>query len=224
MSSQDTELDNAGKRFRDQPPGAVDFTVMFLTHDALLRDLRRLEAAAAEGRHGEEAVRNGWDTIKHELHIHHVGEDEAVWPQLREKVTAPGELATLDLMEAEHGQIDPLQARVDAAFTTGGAELQSAVKEFAASLALHMEHEEDRALPLVEHHLGPEGWAKYHQYMMGSQGMDEVGFYLAWLLDDAPDSARTKVLGMLPPPVQGLFQQSFEPAYRAAPRWTTPTV
>lgn len=222
MTSADKDLSSTGRRFRDQPPGAVDFTVMFLTHDAFLRDLNRLKDAVAAGRAGEEAVRNGWEMIKHELHIHHVGEDEAIWPQLREKLADAEDIATLDLMEAEHGQIDPLQARVDSALETGGQELELAVKEFATSLATHMEHEENRALPLVERHLGPEGWAKYHQHMIGNYGPEEVGTFLAWVLDGAAQADRDKVLGMLPPPVQAMYHQTFEPAYRATPRWTTP--
>ncbi|MVO90440.1 hemerythrin domain-containing protein [Streptomyces sp. p1417] len=229
MSSTDNDLSSTGPRLRDQPPGRVDFTMMFLTHDAFLRDLRRLEAAVAAGRSGERAVRNGWETIKEELHIHHVGEDEAIWPPLREALSAStdlavrAELGVLDLMEEEHGRIDPLQTRVDAAFAAGGEELELAVKEFATAMASHMEHEEDQALPLVEQHLGPEGWARYHQFMIGTNGPDRVGAYLAWLLDDVPEATLEKILGMLPPPVRAAYRQKFEPEYRAVPRWTAPT-
>ncbi|WP_051852932.1 hemerythrin domain-containing protein [Streptomyces aureocirculatus] len=228
MSSTDSALSGTGPRLRDQPPGRVDFTMMFLTHDAFLRDLRRLETAVAAGRGDEEAVRNGWRTIKQELHIHHVGEDEAIWPPLREKLAASADIAVradiavLDLMEEEHGRIDPLQTRVDAAFASGGQELEVAVKEFATAMASHMEHEEDQALPLVEQHLGPEGWAEYHQFMIGTNGPDRVGSYLAWLLDDVPETTLDKVLGMLPAPVRTAYRQKFEPEYRAVPRWTTP--
>ncbi|MEK8172899.1 hemerythrin domain-containing protein [Streptomyces sp. M19] len=48
------------------------------------------------------------------MHVHHVAEDDAIWPQMREKITAPDEVAVMDMMEAEHGQIDPLLAQVDA--------------------------------------------------------------------------------------------------------------
>ncbi|MDT0346422.1 hemerythrin domain-containing protein [Streptomyces litchfieldiae] len=207
-------------RKRDQPPGAVDFTMMYLTHDAFLRDLRRLEAAVAAGRAGDPAVRNGWQTFKEQLHSHHVGEDEAVWPQLREKLTAPEDIAVLDLMEAEHGQIDPLQERIDAAFETGGPELEAAVKEFTTSIAAHMEHEEDQALPLVETHLGPEGWANYSQFMLRTQTMSDVGAYFAWLLDGASNETRNRALGPLPPPLRYMLHQEWEPAYRSVPRWS----
>lgn len=209
-------------RRRDLPPGRVDFSIMYLTHDAFLRDLARLRTAVHEGTTAQPAVRNGWETFKHQLHVHHVGEDEALWPPLRERLQGTEEIAVLDLMEAEHGAIDPMQARIDAVFTTGGPELRDAVEEFAASLTAHMEHEEEQALPLVESHLGPEGWARYSQYMLASQGLPEAGAYLAWLLDDAPEAAREKVLGVLPEQVRTLFLEQFEPQYAKTPRWSVP--
>lgn len=222
MSIEAKDLKQSGAPFRDQPPGEVDFTMMFLTHDAFLRDLRRLEDAVAAGRAAEAGVHNGWETVKHELHIHHVGEDEAIWPALRAKLTRPEDTAVLDMMEAEHGLIDPLQARIDAAFAAGGEGLTAAVEEFATALTTHMEHEENLALPLVDAHLGQEGWGGYHEHMIRTQGIPEVGAYLAWILDDAPASAHDKVLGMLPDSLRAMYHQQFLPQYRATPRWTTP--
>jgi hypothetical protein len=209
-------------RRRHLPPGRVDFSIMYLTHDAFLRDLERLRTATREGRAGEPSVRAGWETFKHQLHVHHVGEDEAIWPQLRERLERAEDLAVMDLMEEEHGAIDPMQDRVDAAIAAGGRGLPAAVEEFADALTAHMEHEEERALPLVETHLGPEGWARYSQYMLTSQGLQEAGAYLAWLLDDAPEAAREKTLGVLPEPVREMFLQQFEPRYAAAGHWGAP--
>ncbi|MEK8169271.1 hemerythrin domain-containing protein [Streptomyces sp. M19] len=171
MTTSDPDRANAPGapvRRRDQPPGRVDFTMMYFSHDAFLRDLRRLAEAVAGGRTQEPAVRNGWETFKHQLHVHHLGEDEAVWPPLRELLSQPEDLAVLDLMEKEHGAIDPMQERIDAAFEAGGPELEALVKEFTEALATHMEHEEERALPLVETHLGPEGWERYSQHLLSS--------------------------------------------------------
>ncbi|MFD3505798.1 hemerythrin domain-containing protein [Streptomyces sp. NPDC058676] len=211
---------SAPLRQHDQPTGRVDFTMMFLTHDAFLRDLRRLAEAVADGRTGEAAVRTGWETFKHQLHVHHVGEDEAIWPPLREALAGSAEIAVLDLMETEHAAIDPLQDRIDAAFDEGGPQLAELVEEFTALLATHMDHEEEQALPLVETHLGPEGWAAYSQYMLATGGLPEAGGYLAWLLDGAPADVRATVLGPLPPPVRHLIHNQFEPQYAAVPRWT----
>jgi hypothetical protein len=210
-------------RQRSVPNGVIDFSMMYFSHDAFSRDLRRLGAAVAEGRAGEQPVRNGWETFKHQLHVHHIGEDVTLWPPLRERVSAPAETAVLDLMEAEHGRIDPLLASIDATLATGaggGDELAAQVKELTDSLATHMEHEEDRALALVETHLGPAGWDHYTDYMRKTNGLKGGGAYLAWLLDDAPETTVKHVLGLLPPPVRVLYRRVFQPRYARTARWS----
>lgn len=149
-------------RRHPRPAGKVDFTFMYAAHDAFNRDLRRLAAAAGSGRTADPAVRTGWATFRNQLHIHHTAEDRWLWPALRDKVTRPDEVSVLDAMEAEHLGIDPLLSRVDASLTaTGLTGLTENAGALASALAAHMEHEEDYALPLVEQHLGPEGWAAF---------------------------------------------------------------
>jgi hypothetical protein len=214
-------------RQRSQPIGTIDFSMMYFSHDAFKRDLRRLGEAVDAGRAAEQPVTNGWETFKKQLHIHHVGEDVTLWPPLREKTTAPADIAVLDLMEAEHGRIDPLLASIDATLATGaggGAELGREVKELTDSLVAHMEHEEERALTLVETYLGPAGWDAYTAYMRKTNGLKGGGAYLAWLLDDAPESSVTHVLGLLPAPVRVLYRRVFQPRYARTPRWSTPAV
>jgi hypothetical protein len=211
-------------RQRSVPDGVIDFSMMYFSHDAFTRDLRRLTAAATAGRAGEQPVRNGWETFKHQLHVHHVGEDVTLWPPLREKITSPAEIGVLDLMEAEHGRIDPLLASIDAVLDSGaggGEQLVAEVRELADALGAHMEHEEDRALALVETHLGQAGWDHYTDYMRKTNGLKGGGAYLAWLLDDAPEATVKHVLGLLPPPVRVLYRRVFQPRYARTPRWTT---
>jgi iron-sulfur cluster repair protein YtfE (RIC family) len=208
-----------GTPSRQKTHGKVDFSMMYFSHDAFKRDLQRMADAVRRGRATDPAVRNGWATFKKQLHIHHVAEDECIWPPLREKLDRPGDQAVMDLMEAEHGRIDPLLDRVDAALDGPGTGLAATVDELAESLAAHMDHEEDRALPLVETYLGPAGWESYIRSMRRTQGLRGGGEYLSWLLDGAPESTQKQVLGMLPPPVRVLFRTVFRPAYARTPRW-----
>jgi iron-sulfur cluster repair protein YtfE (RIC family) len=138
--------------------GKVDFTLMYAVHDAFHRDLRCLTAAVEAARTADPAVRAGWATFKNQLHVHHTAEDTSLWPPLRQKVTRPDETAVLDAMEAEHARIDPLLSQVDASLAASGP-----VGALAQTLAAHMKHEEDQALPLVEAHLGPDGWAAFRK-------------------------------------------------------------
>ncbi len=219
-TNQDVRHVRAGRDRR--PQGRVDFTFMYAAHDAFNRDLRRLAAAVEDMRIAEPAVRNGWETFKHQLHIHHTAEDKWLWPPLREQVTRPDEVSVLDAMEAEHLCIDPLLARVDTGMAAGDrAALTYDVRELAATLTAHMEHEEDRALPLVEAYLGPEGWAEFGKMAGRSEGLKGAAELFPWILDGAPADTAGRLLGMLPAPARLVYRVLWRPGYARVPRWNT---
>jgi iron-sulfur cluster repair protein YtfE (RIC family) len=195
---------------------------MYAAHDAFHRDLRRLAGAVEAARTAEPAVRAGWATLKNQLHVHHTAEDEFLWPALRAKVTQPGDVAVLDAMEAEHARIDPLLSRVDASLAaTDGAALVENTGALARVLAAHMEHEENQALPLIEAHLGPAGWAAFRKAAGKSQGLKGGAELFPWMLDGAPAGTSKRVLGMLPPPARLLYRAAWRPRYARTPRWNT---
>jgi iron-sulfur cluster repair protein YtfE (RIC family) len=200
--------------------GTVDFTFMYAAHDAFHRDLRRLAAAVETGQTADPAVRAGWATFKNQLHVHHTAEDRWLWPPLRGRLTLPDETDVLNAMEAEHARIDPLLARVDASLAaTGLAGLAENASALTGALAAHMEHEEDRALPLVEAHLGPGGWAAFRKAAGKSQGLRGGAELFPWMLDGAPADTAKRVLGLLPPPARLLYRAAWRPGYARTPRW-----
>ena len=198
--------------------GKVDFTLMYAVHDAFHRDLRCLTAAVEAARTADPAVLAGWATFKNQLHVHHTAEDTSLWPPLRQKVTRPDETAVLDAMEAEHARIDPLLSQVDASLAASGP-----VGALAQTLAAHMKHEEDQALPLVEAHLGPDGWAAFRKATGKIQGLRGGAEFFPWMLDGASADTSKKVLGMLPPPARLLYWAVWRPRYARTPRWDTTT-
>ena len=207
-----------------RPAGKVDFTFMYAAHDAFSRDLRRLAAAIEEGRTADPAVRAGWATFKNQLHVHHTAEDRWLWPALRDKVTQPGEVSVLDAMEAEHARIDPLVSRVDASLAaTGLAGLAENASALTAALGSHMQHEEDQALPLVEAHLGPQGWAAFGKAAGRSEGLRGAAELFPWMLDGATADTSKRLLGILPPPARLLYRALWRPGYARTPRWATAT-
>jgi hypothetical protein len=201
--------------------GKVDFTFMYAAHDAFHRDLRRLTAAVEAGQIADPAVRTGWATFKNQLHVHHTAEDTSLWPPLRQKVTRPEDVAVLDAMQAEHARIDPLLSEVDASLAASGRVGNAEV--LAETLAAHMKHEEDQALPLVEAHLGPAGWAAFRKATGKIQGLRGGAEFFPWMLDGAPADTSKRVLGMLPPPARLLYRAVWRPGYARTPRWTTAT-
>jgi Hemerythrin HHE cation binding domain len=199
---------------------SVDFTMMYVAHDAFSRDLRGLRAACERGEETTPPVLAGWQMFKKQLSIHHTAEDVALWPALRKKVTFPEESAVLDEMEIEHAQLEPLLERVDKALavhdTTTALEMSRAL---ADGLSGHMRHEENEALPLVERHLGEPGWRAFGRHFRKTQGLSGGAEFFPWLLDGAPDATRIHVLSMYPPPVRLLYRRVWAPRYQRIRRW-----
>jgi hemerythrin-like domain-containing protein len=188
---------------------------MYVAHDAFARHLERLVSAIEQGSAATPGTSARWALFKKQLHIHHTAEDVSLWPRLRAAVSRSDELAVLDAMEHEHAQIDPQLERVDAAFATGGAaDPAASVRDLIASLGAHMRHEENEALPLVETHLGPAGWAAFGRDIRKTQGLRGGAVYFPWLLDGAPEPTAAKVLGVLPPPVRFPYRRVWAPRYR----------
>lgn len=62
-------------------------------------------------------------------------------------------------MELDHAQIDPHLDEVGHAITAGDpAAIAASLQRLRTGLAVHMRHEENAALPMIETYLGPAGW------------------------------------------------------------------
>ncbi|MBF4997636.1 hemerythrin domain-containing protein [Nocardia sp. BSTN01] len=199
--------------------GDVDFTMMYAAHDAFRRDLQRMTRAVAAGKADDPAVRAGWQTFENQLVNHHNAEDQAIWPQLRDRVREPGEAAVLDQMEAEHARIDPLLAAIDDALAHHRPNLAALVDDADRILREHMDHEEDSALPLIAQHLGSKGWNRFQSYIRREYGLSGAAEFLPWILDGLPSIERAAVLRQLPAPARLLYRRVFEPRYARAGRW-----
>lgn len=209
---------------RPRLAGEVDFTFMYAAHDAFHRDLRRLVAAVDAGHSADPAVRAGWTTFKNQLHLHHSAEDRWLWPEVRAKVTRADENSVLDAMEAEHLHLEPLLSQVDAALVASDlAGLAEGASVLATALTAHMEHEEQYALPLVESHLGAQGWAAFGKTAGKSTGLKGAAELFPWMLDGAPPATSKRLLNMLPPPARLLYRALWRPGYARTPRWVTAT-
>ncbi len=204
--------------WRERTPldGEVDFTMMYVAHDAFARDLGRLAAASERGQAQTPQAFATWGMFKKQLHVHHTAEDTSLWPRLRAAVFAPEDVAVLDAMDAEHAAIDPQLERVDAAMADyDAAGLTAGLAALAAGLTAHMRHEEDAALPLVDTHLGRSGWAAFGRDVRKAGGGIRGGAqYLPWVLDGASDEMTAKVLAVLPPPARVLYRRVWAPRYQ----------
>lgn len=204
-------------RRRDAKRGDVDFTMMYVGHDAFSRDLERLVAAAERGEVLSPPARGTWELFSRMLQVHHGAEDVALWPALHAAVDTTEDAAILDAMEAEHAAIDPLLDAVTAGFAQGrAADVAHGIHELRGRLSAHLVHEEDDALPLLERTFGQPGWAAFGEEIRREFGMKEMARMLPWLLDDAREPAAETVLGLVPGPIRVLHRTVWAPAYRRA--------
>ena len=211
--------------------GDADLTIMLAAHAAFRRDLAQLARAAMfadlpdPGRRA--SVQAGWQLFKRQLHIHHTAEDEIVWPALRERLTRSEHAqSVLDAMEAEHRQIDPLLAAVDAAFARADhghrADVRAigdAADALAGSLTAHLTHEERDGLPLIGEALTSAEWRRVGFRIVRKNGLSAGGEMFAWLADGADPDQAAAAIGTLPPPARLVYRAIWRPRYNRTSHW-----
>jgi hypothetical protein len=199
----------------------IDFTMMYVTHNALRRDVGRFADAVAVGRVSSPAVRAGWENFRTQLHVHHSVEDDDLWPRLYRAVgDQPEQLAMLETMEAEHAVLDPLLDSVQTALADGDAPaLRDRIDALARALEGHLRHEEDGALPLIQAVLTPEDWKDFGAAMRRAQGLKGAAVYVPWIVDGASPADRTRFFAALPAPLKLVNRVLFEPRYRRMGLW-----
>jgi hypothetical protein len=191
---------------------------MYLMHHAFRRDLRTFAAAAAatpvDDRATWQALAGRWAGFTRILHLHHEGEDRFLWPLLLARVDAAGDAAgraTLEAMEAEHAEIDPLLtgcaeglARLAGARPDGDrgdrghrgdtrAALVVRLGAAAERLGHHLGHEERDAMALVQRHLTAAEWHALDKEFASDYRPSDVLFALPWVLHEVPAGVRPAV-------------------------------
>jgi Hemerythrin HHE cation binding domain len=162
----------------------------------------------------------GWNLFERLLQAHHVAEDDALWPVLREALVGRTEdLVLLDEMEAEHATLGPLLETIDDALDRGES-APVARTRLATRLRDHLTHEEEAALPVIDRTLTVEQWTHFGEAAAARIGPD-MPHFLPWLLDGA-DAQHTKaVLESLPEPAEQTYRTEWQPAYTAKNWWST---
>lgn len=194
------------------PPGPDDLMPMYLMHHAFRRDLGAFAAAVAgtpvADRRRWGRLGRRWAGFARVLHLHHEGEDDILWPLLLSRVDAAGDAAgraTLEAMEAEHDEIDPLLAGCAAGLAdlAAGADADARaalVVRMAAArerLGHHLGHEESEAMALVQLHLTPAEWEAMHPEFGRHYTTRDALFALPWVLHGVPADLRPQALAFV---------------------------
>ena len=176
------------------PEGPIDVSTMYFMHFGFRRDLDAFVAAArtpVADRARWRALRERWAKFALVLQHHHTVEDEALWPRLVERARSAGDqdaVATLDAMEAEHSEIDPMlegcTADLNRLSKAPDEDARSAfevrVVAFRERLGRHLAHEETDAMALVQRYLTPEDWKMTEKAANKRATGEYVRFTLPW--------------------------------------------
>src|SRR5260370_16020085 len=200
----------SARRGPGQADAPADVSFMRALHAALRRDLSRLRDAAAQldGSAGAPpTVLAGWDAFRAQLDNHHSAEDDDLWPVLRQELSDPGELASVETMVEEHRHIPAALAGVDAALR-GGGQLAAPVELLSSVVLDHLAHEEREVVPLIEQHLTRAQWRAFLRTERGRRSPRERPEFLTWILDAAREQDAAAGLTALPQPARRISRRS----------------
>ncbi|MEU6317910.1 hemerythrin domain-containing protein [Streptomyces sp. NPDC047009] len=203
----------------------ADTRMMGIVHGALRRDLDRVRAVLTSEPYPEHERRRAlgehvvW--MMEFLRAHHTGEDEGLWPLVRERDPAAGPL--LDSLDADHRRITPAAVALTAAGRRYAStatdevrvELLAALDTLTGVLVPHLEREVDEAMPVVAAALTNVEWDAWGQkYNVKPKSLKQLGMEGHWLLDGIDPEGYQIVVHLVPPVPRFILLRGFARAYR----------
>ncbi|HEU0103769.1 MAG TPA: hemerythrin domain-containing protein [Mycobacteriales bacterium] len=199
-------------------------------HRAFRRDLERFRVALEVFPDGDSAratmLQRAWTHFESQLHEHHEGEHETVFPALAALGIAG---STLETFDTEHEAMATDLASAAAAMqrlsgSAGRADADAAaaaVRQLQVTTLTHLDHEEQETEgPLAEQHDSPVV-RQLGKAMRSRMSLAEAGTFLAWLQDGATAQERAALRQGIPGPVVTVLGGLFGRGYRrdVAPTW-----
>ena len=210
----------------------ADTAMMGIVHSALRRDLTRAsEAVSASPPPGDDqrqAIAEHVVWMMDFLHRHHAGEDDGLWPLVRQR--DPSASALLAEMDADHARIAPQLKAVAAAGKRYGADaspqarasLLAAIVSLREVLDPHLHREETEAMPVVSRALTHAQWEAFNQeHYIKPKSKKELGQEGHWLIDNIDPVGYTTVVSNVPPIPRFVLLHVFAGPYKraCAARW-----
>jgi hemerythrin-like domain-containing protein len=204
----------------------VDVSDMYAVHGVFRDTLGAAPQLIGDIAPGDAArvdqVANYYDNVLYFLEAHHDGEEEIVFPLLRER--CPGEAALLDSLEEEHKTALKLLAAARESLAAwpgadgnGGAAGQSAVAEsleaLRAQLVEHLDKEEAQALPLCAENILAEEWGQLPGHAMAGYQGDKIWLIMGLIRQRMTQEQRDAMLEHMPPPAREMWTGFGETAF-----------
>jgi hypothetical protein len=201
-----------------------DVTDMYAVHGVFRDTLGAAPRLVGDIPSGDTArvdqIANYYDNILFFLEAHHDGEEEIVFPRLRER--CPDAKPLLDTLEQEHVKALALLAEARVALAAwpgarGDAAVQSAVVNslgaLRTQLVSHLDREESEGLPLCAQYLYAEEWGQLPGHAMGSYKGDKIWLIMGLIRQRFTPEQRDQMLDHMPPPARDMWTNFGESAF-----------
>jgi hemerythrin-like domain-containing protein len=208
---------------------AETMTMNRVIHQAVRRDLSRLEAALATAGDGDMArarqLERAYANLHRELTRHHEGEDQFIFPFLA-KAGLPSDI--LKAMDDEHHAMADALGETRAAMATyassgsatDAATARASVARTRAVVDRHLDHEERDLEPLLEPHMETAEWKAVEKQLRRASPI-VIGKFFAWVQDGMSNEGRAYLRATIPPPVTAVLGRVAGWGYHReiAPAW-----
>jgi iron-sulfur cluster repair protein YtfE (RIC family) len=201
----------------------IDVTDMYAIHDALRHEFAKLPImvkAVPEGDADRAGVVGGHVLLMLSvLHAHHDGEDELVWPLLKER--SPESLGVIEELESQHAEmivlLDRSREQAEAWIANPGIHERSGLHTTLIALERlilhHLAREEQEGIPLMATLLSQEEYAAVGEHSRATMAPEELPIALGLILDDTSAERGEAILAAMPAPAREGFEQFGRPAY-----------
>ncbi|RKE05062.1 hemerythrin domain-containing protein [Streptomyces sp. TLI_171] len=200
QATADTRLD---------PQEMVILHRVFRREVPLLADL--VETAAPGDRRRTAVLADHLDLVLGALGEHHEGEDDLLWPKLRERA-APGTDVVARMAHQHEAVADALAAATELshhwrarADRDTALRLAEALRALDRHAAAHMDDEEEHLLPLMADHITAREWSEVGERGRRSVPKTKLLIFLGAILEDATAQERHLFLSQMPPPARLLW-------------------
>lgn len=201
---------------------AIDVSDMYPVHNAFRDTLSAAPHLVRGVPDGDDARRdliaNFYGNIIAFLHVHHDGEEELVFPLLRER--CPDDLVLIESIASQHRDVDDLVNQSVAfldQWTTGSAEAQAqcadTLKALGVAMTEHLDDEETRLLPLCSTTLTEQEWGALPGHGMAAFAGDKIWLILGLIRQRMNDEQRARMLAFMPPPAVEMWTNLGEPSF-----------
>jgi hemerythrin-like domain-containing protein len=195
--------------------GVVDTHEMVLIHRVIRREfgqLPRLFRSAGDDPARSKIIGAHAREMLHFLHTHHSGEDELLFPLLRERAGLDPDL--MDRMDVQHAQVNDAVAAVGAelpAWTASadpavGARMASLIDVVMPTLIDHLAEEEQRLLPVASVTLTQGEWDALGKHGMNAIPVSRRLVILGHITEETNDEERRQFMQVVPAPARLAFR------------------